>query len=95
MKAWLMEILATVIRAIFRKSPEERAEARQVNAYDDWQKELTRLTTATQEAENACENYMATAHAGDDSAREFARLRAVATECAKAEANHRAKRQAS
>jgi len=90
MKAFIVAIVEAIIRAIFRKSPEERAEARQENALIKWENKLREYERATKEAENACENYMAVAHAGDDSSTEFARLRAVADECAKQEADHRA-----
>jgi hypothetical protein len=90
MKAWLMAIIETVLRAIFRKSPEERAEAKQEKALTEWEDKLKGYERATQEAENVCEAYMATAHAGNGSSNEFARLRAIAGECAKAEAYHRA-----
>lgn len=69
---WLLQILTAIITAIMQglhKSPEERAEARQVKAEADynkahsaWAKELDRLKREAQEKHNAYDEYRAKWH---------------------------------
>lgn len=65
MKALLLAIIETVIRAIFRKSPEERADAKYEKALSTWQRELERLQDAETKAQNAYEQYVAHWHSTD------------------------------
>ena len=81
MKSWIISIIEAIVRAIFRKSPEERRAEKTDKALAEWEKEHKRLEADRDKTKNAFEAFLAGSGGSSDS---FFRLRDDYQQAAKA-----------